>query len=129
MTGASASKRRRMMQSMVSRLQPPPATPPAVPPFVKCQGTTRRDPRASVLTGCRETLAEIRVDAASIAFVVLAPIHDEGGVWVLERTAQPGHPEQIVHDAGRRVAFRCARCAKVTLVDMVKLRRLARAQA
>ncbi len=126
----SASKRARMLHALVGQVAPTlPGATPAIPRFVDCRGTTRRDRCRTALTGCRERLAEIRVEAnATIAFVVLAPIHDDNGAWVLERTAQPGHPETIVRPPGRRATFRCARCGKATTVNLVELRTAARAQ-
>lgn len=121
-----ASKRARMLRAAVGRVVD---AAPAVPRFVDCRGTTRRDRHRTALTGCREKLAEIRVKDGAVVFVVLAPVTlAVDGVWVLERTAQPGHPEALVHDAGRRATFRCARCGKDTSVDLRELAKVARHQ-
>ena len=74
-------------------------------------------------TGCRERLAEIRYERDDvIAFEVRAPVHDEDGVNVLERSAKADQPPRIARASGAVEIFRCPRCGRDTRVDLASLR-------
>lgn len=136
MTEPSASKGRRLMMRMVvdKRREQAGAVEGPVR-FVRCSARRRKErpagqPATGTLVGCRERLAAIVYTATGIEFEVLAPGHDEGGVWVLERPAAMAGADKrrdegvVVRPPGARQAFRCARCGGITTADMKALANL-----
>ena len=122
MSGLSASKRRSLMSGKaneVDRMMTG-ATGGAIR-WLPCHAQGRRGAR---LVDCSAKLAEIRFEPGGVvAFEVLAPIRDEGGVIVLEKPAKRGYQRSVIRPAGRSATFRCAECGKDTRVDLAELRK------